>query len=392
MILKKSSAPRARSRVTGALLFILLGIGFNSISIWADSVPGDLSGYFENRFFLVEYPGIDWNNLDDKFQIGDYNRLRLRYKVSPSDKVTIHTAVDFFSFHGFIKSPLGTYESSSTGEETDDVEINVDRVYVDLHFKGFDLSIGKQRAALGVSYLWAPLDVFNRVNVLEPKEEKPGTNAIKLYIPLGPASSITAIVSPEEKFNTSRYGLRMKTHLLGIDAALTMVRDGQKDYSIYGLDLRGENFIGWWIEAGFVNSHGQEDIKLVLGFDYTFPINDGLYWLSEYYYDSSGVKDLYEYDYSLLLTGDRFTLTRNYFFSLLRYGFTQFLQGSASYIGNWDDGSFILAPTVAYEVSQSISISAGCYFPLGKKGGEFNRANEGAKSPNTYFIWLKVNF
>ena len=91
-----------------------------------------------------------------------------------------------------------------------------------------------------------------------------------------------------------------------MDAALTLIREGSSNTSIYGLDLRGENFIGWWLETGyFVSPHPdntdirRDDIKLVLGFDYTFPIKRGLYWMNEFFYDSTGEEDPANYDFFL---------------------------------------------------------------------------------------------
>ena len=348
----------------------------------------DISGYFENRFFLLNHLDLSWKNLKEKFSLGDYNRLRLKYQASPSKKVTFNAAVDFFSFHGFMTGPLGTYgDPGEAGSGANKVKIDLDRVYVDIYFKGFDVSIGKQRVAMGVSYLWAPLDIFNRVNIFEPKEEKPGANAFKIYIPLGTFSSITGVFSPESNFHSSKSGLRAQSQLGGIDMAFTVIRSGPAATSIYGLDLRGEHVIGWWIEAGYFVSPGQNQQKIALGFDYTFPLQRGLYWLNEFYYDSGGEKDSSNYDYQGLLSGERFTLGQNYFFSLLRWSFSAFISGAISYIGNWGDGSYILSPMLKYEISQDIAVASGFYFPLGKKNGEFNHGNR-----SIFFAWLKVNF
>lgn len=364
-----------------AALFAILSSNF----LLADM---DIFGYFENRFFLLNHLDMNWKNLNQKFSLGDYNRLRLKYQASPSEKVTVNVAVDFFSFHGIMTSPLGTYgDPAGADSETSKVKIDVDRAYVDLYFKRFDISIGKQRVAMGVSYLWAPLDIFNRVNIFEPKEEKPGANALRIYIPLGTYSSITGVFSPEEDFSSSKSGLRAQTQALGIDMAATVIRSGPVDTSLYGLDLRGENFIGWWIEAGYFVSPSAKDIKVVLGFDYTFPLKRGLYWLNEFYYDSSGEEDSSNYDYQRLLSGERFTLGQKYFFSMLRFSFTDFISAAVSYIGNWGDGSYILNPAIQYEISQNIMLSLGFYLPLGKKNSEFNRSNQ-----NIFFVWLKVNF
>lgn len=374
-----------------ANLFLLISLLFVISKVQA---AVDISGYFENRFYLSINPDQTWDNLSEKLSLGDYNRVRLKLQSSPSEKFSVHMAVDLFSFHGFVTSPLGTYgDSDST--ETDRVTINLDRAYVDLYFKHFDVTIGKQRVAMGVSYLWAPLDVFNRINILEPKEEKPGTNAIKIYIPLGSSSGITGVFSPENDFKSSRSGFRAKTQIFKTDIALSLIHQGERNTTIYGLDLRGENFIGWWVEGGYFVSPQNKDFKLVLGFDYTFPLKTGVYWMGEFFYDSSGEKSSSQYEYEKLFSGERFTLGRIYFLSLLRYGFSDFFYLSLSYIANWGDGSYILNPAVQYEISQNISLSCGFYLPLGNREGEFRSfelENEPQQIPPIFFIWLKINF
>ena len=345
----------------------------------------DIFGYFENRFFMVNHREFTWNDFSDKFKLGDYNRLRLNLKAKPSEKVVLNMAVDFFTFHGMMTAPLGIYGDGETGSSTE--KINLDRAYVDLYFKHFDISVGKQRVAFGVSYLWAPLDLFNRVNFFEPKEEKPGANALKVYVPLGKTSSITGVFAPQSNFESSRSGLRAQTQLLGIDMALTLMRNGPFNTSIYGIDLRGENFIGWWFEGGYFVDPVEEHYKIVVGFDYTFPVGTGLYWLNEYFYDSSGQKDSSLYDYDLLVSGDRFTLGRSYYFSMLRYQISDFISLALTYIANWGDGSYMISPVFSYELLQNVSLSAGCYFPLGNESGEFS-----SQRADVFFIWLKINF
>jgi hypothetical protein len=356
------------------------------------NAAADIFGYFENRFYLIDYPWVSWEQFNDKFKLGDYNRLRLKFEASPSQKVTVNVAVDFFSFHGILTSPLGTYETSNgtdTPGETEvrNVKIDLDRAYVDLYFKRFDIRVGKQRVALGVSYLWAPLDIFNRVNILEPREEKPGANALRVYVPLGNASALTGVFSPGSDFRSSKSAFRAQTQVTGVDMGLTLMRAGDRQTSIYGLDLRGETLLGWWLEGGYFVSPLHKDVKLVRGFDYTFPLRNGLYWLSEFYYDSSGKKNSADYDYNLLFSGERFTLGQTYLLSMLRYPFSNFISVSLTYLGNWGDGSYMLYPAISYEISQNIMISTGFYFPLGSPGGEFKQ-----NRPNIFFVWLKINF
>ena len=358
--------------------FILL---LNSF-LYADS---DLFGYLENRFFLINNPEIRWDNINEKFDVSDYIRLRLKYKASPSKKLTFNLAVDVYSFHGTIKSPVGAYNGAEDSG-SNNIKIDLDRAYIDLYFKDFDISIGKQRVAMGVSYIWAPLDIFNRINIFEPKEEKPGTNAFKAYIPIGSSSSFTGVFATENDFSSSKFGFRGQIQILSIDTGITFIRSELTETSIYGLDLRGENFIGWWIEAGYFASPHSNDVKVVLGFDYTFPIKNGLYWLNEFFFDSSGEKDSSNYDYNHILSGDRFTLGQKYLLSMFRYSFSSFFSTSITYISNFSDGSYIINPSIQYEINQNILLSSGFYFPLGNKG-EFKKNKQ-----NLFFIWLKINF
>ena len=362
-----------------SLLFILLSC---LSTLRADL---DIFGYYENRFFILTKGNLSLREISERFSLGDYNRLRLQFKSSVSKNISLNLAIDFYTFHGIIKGPLGVYENNT---QPDSTQTTLDRAYIDLYFPKFDVTIGKQRVAIGVSHLWAPLDLFNRVNIFEPREEKPGVNAFKIYIPLGQASSITGIFSPEENFKSSKSGIRAQTHHKGVDMALNLIYYGMKKQTIYGIDLRGENIVGWWIEGGYFSSPLENNLKIVIGFDYTFSYKKGIFWMNEFFYDESGEKDEALYNYNKLLEGDRFTLGQKYYMSSLSYSFTDFLSASITYIGNWTDGSYIISPGLQYEVAQNVSLRTGLFFLMGKKGGEFNR--EGAN--DILFIWLKIHF
>jgi hypothetical protein len=366
---------KERLYLWGLLLFISIPI----------SAQLDFSGYFENRLFVLGDSNTPWKRFNEKFSLGDYNRLRLMMKNSPIADVTVHLAVDLFSFHGMIASPLG---DSSFSAQKNKIEVLPDRLFGEIHFKGFDLTVGRQRIPLGVSYLWAPLDVFGRINVFEPKEEKPGVNAVRAYVPLGSASSLTGIISPDDHFETSSAAIRTQTRIGSVDAALTLIHQGSRELTTFGLDLRGENQLGWWVEAAISRGSSFRADKLVLGLDATLPLGTrSLYWLSEFYYDSSGSTFFEGYDFPALARGERFTLARTYLLSVLRLDAGEFLGLSVSYIGNLCDGSFILTPGMAWELNQAVSFSGGLYLPFGTRESEYNRSRM-----TIFYLWLKINF
>lgn len=340
----------------------------------------DLSGYYENRFYLLHNR---YKNADDKFNLSDFNRLRLIFKNSPADKVTLNLAVDLFTLHGATSLSPSAPGLSDVDKTT---KINLDRAYISLYFKNADLTIGKQRFPLGVAWLWSPLDVFNRVNPLEPNEEKPGANGAKLMFSLGSFADVTAIFAPEEKFGRSRYALRMKRTFGQTDIALTYIRDGIRDTDIYGLDLRGENIVGWWLEGGYFRIAGEDEYKYTIGTDYTIGIGNGLYIMGEYHYDSSGKKKAAEYDLNDFITGRRTTLGRAYIMTMLRYPLSPLLSCSVSVIRNWYDKSTLINPSLQYDLFENVSLSTGIYLTAGSRG-EYTMQKK-----NIFYIWLKASF
>jgi hypothetical protein len=342
-------------------------------------------GYYQNRFFLFYNKESGSRALDKKFNLGDYNRFRLQFLSSVAENISVNLAVDFFTFHGSIKSPLGVYESP---DNKDDILASLDRAHVDFYLPNFDIIVGKQRLSFGVSRFWTPIDIFNRVNVFDPSEEKPGVNALKMYIPMGNTSNLTAVFAPERKFSTSRSGFRFQSMIKGIDIGFNFFHHGERHQNIYGIDLRGENFFGWWVEAGYFTSSAGNKTKIVLGMDYTFPILSGLFWQNEFFYDESGEKNPSLYEFESLHCGDRYTLGRTYFLSKMHMPLAKFLIGSMIYIGNWTDGSCTLNPEIQYSIAQNVSLNTGFFFSLGSSEGEFNRR----ENSNIFYIWLKTSF
>ncbi|MFC2158812.1 hypothetical protein ACFLT9_13345 [Acidobacteriota bacterium] len=372
-------------RKAGAAQLILFSLIFLTCFTSVYSIDLNLFGYYQNRLFLLVPKDLKIEDVGKRLLLGDYNRLRLQLQTNAGENVSVNFAIDLYTFHGIIRSPLGVY--SDDGDSTDFLA-SLDRAYVDFYLPGFDITLGKQRIAFGVSRIWAPLDLFNRVNIFEPGEEKPGVTGIKAYVPIGSSSSLTAVFAPENDFNSYKSGARFQSLVGGVDIGISYIRYGLKKTDIFGLDLRGENFIGWWIEGGYFVSDIEDDLKIVLGFDYTFPVGAGLYWQSEFFYDASGQSDKSDYDLSDLLAGDRFTLGQKYFMSSLSLPLTQFLSSGLAYIGNWTDGSWILSPSLRYDLAESVTLNVGFFLPLGSDGGEFKR--EGAS--NIFYIWLTTNF
>jgi len=356
-------------------------------------IPAVLSGsiqftnYFENRFFILARGLPVLQETQREASLSDYTRLRIQASHELATNASVHFALDFFTFHGLLRSPLGAYESQQTNQDKR-LFLALDRAHINLYLPGFDIILGKQRLAGGVSSVWTSMDIFNRINIFEPTEEKPGINALKIYVPLGKLSALTGIYALEDDFSSSKSSLRAQTHFAGVDAAATFSHETERNRSLLGVDFRGEHVIGWWAEAGYLISPHRTNKKIVLGFDYSFPVGRGLYWMTEFLYDQSGEDKSSRYDYAKLREGERYTLGRSYCYSKATYGMPHYFSASLAYIGNWTDGSFMLSPSFLYPMSDNISLNTGFFIPMGHKGGEMNRPETGL----LFFLWLKINF
>jgi hypothetical protein len=357
------------------------------------TIPAILSGsiqfsnYFENRFFILSSGLPVLQETHKEASLSDYTRLRIQASKELETNASVHFALDFFTFHGLLRSPLGAYESQQTNQDKR-LLLAIDRAHINFYLPGFDIILGKQRLAEGVASVWTSLDIFNRINIFEPTEEKPGINALKIYVPLGKLSALTGIYAIEDDFTSSKSSIRAQTQFARIDAAFTFSHEAKRNQSLLGVDFRGENLIGWWAEAGYFISPHRTNQKIVLGFDYTFPVGRGLYWMTEFLYDQSGEKESSRYDYDKLQSGERYTLGRSYCYSKVSYGMLRYFSASIAYIGNWTDGSFILNPSVLFPLSESVSLNTGFFIPMGNEGGEMNRLESGL----LFFLWLKINF
>jgi len=328
----------------------------------------EMGGYFENRIFTAT--GGD-------HRTGGYNSLRIRFFPDISEKINLESAVNFISPYGFWPGH----------------EISIlDRAYVDFYSSRFDLTIGRQRISWGTSYIWAPLDVFNRVNLIEPKGEREGVNAVRVYVPFGRLSGASAAFAPEGDIPDSRKGIRVFSNLYGVDLGLSFITG--RNERLLGMDLRGDLEVGWWAEIVRLWEGDGAVLKGVMGLDYTFEAGNGLYVLCEYYHDESGEPDRSRYDFSKL--AERNTLARDYLFSLSNYPLRVNLTLSASLTVNLNDNTGILNPYIRYDIFQDVSLTFGAYIFYGPEGGEFQPTDKvdpsGIMGSDMLFSWLRVDF
>ena len=155
-------------------LVIILSVLLISSSVFSQV---RFRGYLDNRLHITERSkGFSVASPGEKYFMGGWNRARVTAESNISEVSYINITLDCFNYFGeFAKIYrfIEEQELSSSPYQT----IKLDRAYLQITKEKYQFTAGIQRISLGKSFIWSPFDVFNRINTLEPQEEKRGVNS-----------------------------------------------------------------------------------------------------------------------------------------------------------------------------------------------------------------------
>ncbi len=252
-----------------------------------------------------------------------------------------------------------------------------------LRYAGEDLevSVGRQRIALGRGRLWNPTDLFNPIPPLAIEgDERIGVDSVVARARLQGELWGSVIVAPRDRDDRYRSALRLEVSERSLDAALMAARV-QTD-SVVGGDfatnlgdaaLRGE-------AVWFLHEHGGHDTQLVASLDYTFGIGNGLYALVEHFYNSVNLsrRDLYAGIRAALAQGrteipappaaQLVSASHNQTGFSLGYDLTPLLRLDALWIHDWEGPSEAFFPTLTWSARQDLDLAAGVQLFGGRDG------------------------
>ena len=327
----------------------------------------DISGYVETRPYLF------WG---DSISLTGYNRGWLELKANGPD-YGIQAAADLFV-------PYDTIAYSYIIED-----LRIQRLALWLGPENSRIIAGKQHLYWGVGRVFRPLDIFNETNFLEPGYERSGYNALLCYLSLGSLSSFRGIIGPKEDFENSLYGLRIGSNIVKNDIGVTLIHRPSQRLTIFGGELTGEFFLGYWCEYSYVVDGTIDYSKLTLGVDYSLPLK--LYIMSEFFFDGSGVSDPDNYDFTKILSGERATLAQHYLYLTLSTIPNPFavLQPSINSLINLDDRSFVIIPQLGLSLFENTQINIGVNYFIGSSETEFRNV---VPYDGAAYMWVKVYF
>jgi hypothetical protein len=358
-------------------------------TLWAGI---DWFGYYEGE--------IDWGKFPEQTFFFEYNKLRLDLDACPVEQIRISADVICKQFLGQTELNFLDYVDSQYRPDNIPVlpycfsdTLYVDNLFLQLHHRLFDLTLGKQQISPGVGYAWNPSDIFNQKDLMDPTYEQTGVSAIRLSIPLAGRVSLQGILQPGHNWDETVQYYLFKSGLGRFDFSLVYGRSLYRETGLTGVliwkrDLYGLNMAGELQGLGIHSEitmhrldYQMNDLKYeyVLGTDYTF--KNSLYLLVEYYHSDLGVTVAQTTldDYLIYFAGERKSINRNYLFGLVLYPVTDLLDAGFFSIANCDDRSLVFIPQFTYRIFQNVEvIFMGTIF-VGERGDEFGYQKLGAR-------------
>ncbi len=401
--------------------------GFLLILLFAGAGRAELYGYADARGFWLD--GVEDG---DRMKYISIERLR------PTLNMDVYAVPEIdFSF-----TPQLVLQQGRNNPEVEEIKdfLTIERLFFDFYFDKFDLRAGRQAVTWGSAQIWNPTDLFREVFLTDYWAERRGINAARLYVPLPGESRLTAVAATSDSSGKdNRYGVRAGTTFREADMAAVFMDDTVIDRLVWGVDIKGQYKVGYWIEAayfapkdpgledrldereeyylfvsGLDGIHGKgsylrERAEVVVGVDYSFAVRNGLAVAVQYYHDSSGEKLMEDYDWLAKLAFARYMLGQDYASLAALLVWSEEVSAGLNAIVNLDDSTWLVTPNVNFLLPYNLQLNAGANFTAGPPG-EFRMGDDPEEltddlflqqalafflpevAEQIYYIWLRWSF
>lgn len=302
----------------------------------------DMGGYLENKLQVT-----DGQNMNQT------NKLKLDFTMKAD---ACYLFASLTAFNDFIQANHN--------------EIELSRAYLELYPSWGKAAIGLQNIAWGNGYLFNLPDQFNPVNILDPKGEKAGINAVSVKWNISGTSLMEVVVVPAAPPGATNvtiagcdYGIKGLWTIGRFDISVytlkkTIVEPAIPSYTDRRagvLELKGElgdDLPGVWAQGGWFadkpSATGAETtyISSVYGSDYTLSIGNGLYLLVEYLQDGK--------------------LDNNQLYFMTRYTTNGYLTVSLSGLWVLESDIALYSLILKYQLNDNVEFSGMAnYYPQG---------------------------
>ncbi len=363
--------------------------------------PLDLGGYL--KYLLSRSNTSAYGELTDHLIHGRLNlkwyasesitaagEIRLRAYVGGS----VENTPDFIDL---IRTPreFGRLDAELWNSRSTVGYAEVDRLWADWTHGPWQVTVGRQRVAMGTNLVWNPTDLFNPYSILDfDYEERPAFDGVRVQYYFGSLSKVEVAVKPSKSSSKMTTAAALTTNAWRYDFHLLIARRGGL-WCLGGSwagDIAGGGFRGEILASqkakqtllGAIDATEAEGVmaSAALSGDYTFP--SSLYLHVESMYSSAGVTHdaglFYPQAQGLgLLLPARWSL-----FAEVSYNISPLVRGSVFTLHNPEDGSQVYVPMVTWSVLTNLDFSVTALIFRGKPLTEFGGYGESA--------YLRVKF
>ncbi|MGB8489866.1 MAG: hypothetical protein WCE64_02295 [Bacteroidales bacterium] len=194
-----------KKTATALLLAIFL---WNTASSQVKNKTVTLHGYISSLQSVV------FDSLSGPFQVDNLLHNRLNFRGYISDRITLAAEFRNRLFTGDLVR-LGSFYSDLIGfdpgfvdmswnlasEQSFLINTKVDRLWLDLHYDKFEVTLGRQRINWGQTIVWNPNDIFNAYSFFDfDYIERPGCDAVRVQVFPSP-SSVTEVAVKVDNMN-----------------------------------------------------------------------------------------------------------------------------------------------------------------------------------------------
>ncbi len=353
----------------------------------------DVSGYVKAYSQLTQSPLADSLGRD-RTEALHLGRTRLRLRLTPVPDLTLAAAWELLWSSRSLDAAGAVYRAAAPAAapaRVDDLHRRIetrgrsafhqdlDRLALQWHGPDADVVLGRQAISFGSSREFNPTDILTPFGFTDvDKEEKPGVDALRVTLPLGPLADADLIYVAGHRFDIEESGpvVRVRANRAGVDAAL-LAAFFRRDL-VLGVDLAGSILgAGWWIETAATWPANSTDPlrkddpywRLSTGFDRQ--LTEVLYGFVEYDFVSFGATDSAGFPDVLrepaVIRGTVSTLGRHYFTLGVRRQFHPLLWGAVNCLVNLSDPSALFSLRVEWSLSDEAVLAVGAYLPAGRR-------------------------
>jgi hypothetical protein len=313
-------------------------------------------------------------------------RLKLDTLFSEELELGVHGVVEASSPPRFPGSSIATggtrryFDLETTLIDNDDLLMTaeIDRLNIRWERPGFRLIAGRQAITWGVNYFWPVLDLFGpfapqRID----RDYKPGVDAVRATVPLGDFSEVDLMTAGQGRDLPDDFSI----------GGLARFNAGVTDFGAMAGSFHRDTVVGAFVttdvagtalrgEVAFTDSGDPEDaeidrssfVRATAGVDRQ--LTGTLSLTAEVAWNGFGADD--PTGYLRVAQSDRFqrgevtSLGQLYAGLSLGWQLHPLVTASAALIGNLNDGSTLIQPTVTWSVSDNLTALFGVFVGTGE--------------------------